>query len=139
MMGCSNPHPHGQIWSMSDIPSLPSKELQSLSSYASSQSQLAAPESNSCLLCDYAVHEASNSSGERIVAKNDHWIALVPYWATWPFEVMRMSCIRHFSICIWLMKCSPALSPTHSFNIGVDYRGDSKFRKHPFRSDHSLR
>ena len=84
-MGCSNPHPHGQIWSMSDIPSIPQKELQSLSAYARSGTGTS---DQPCLLCEYAAHEAFASQGERIVTKNGHWIALVPYWATWPFEVM---------------------------------------------------
>ena len=44
-----------------------------------------------CLLCDYVSFERTIPRNEgRIVLSNDHWTALVPYWAVWPFEVMRM-------------------------------------------------
>lgn len=35
-MGCSNPHPHGQVWSLSEVPTLPATELASLQRYRSS-------------------------------------------------------------------------------------------------------
>jgi UDPglucose--hexose-1-phosphate uridylyltransferase len=80
-MGCSNPHPHSQIWSTSHIPNEPAKELDSLQSY---QRQHTA-----CLLCDYLAAELEH--GERVVGKNEHFTALAPFWAVWPFELMVIS------------------------------------------------
>ncbi|TRM59460.1 HIT-like domain-containing protein [Schizophyllum amplum] len=100
MMGCSNPHPHGQVWAMSAVPTLPAKELDSLRKYSESNkpSETApkGPKGCACLLCEYAHFEASVPIDEsRIVIKNDHWLAVVPWWATWPFEVMLLPYKRH--------------------------------------------
>jgi len=81
MMGCSNPHPHSQIWSTSYIPDEPAKELDSLAAYRRQH--------GTCLLCDYLAEE--QKSGERVVGSNDHFIALVPFWAVWPFELLVIS------------------------------------------------
>lgn len=81
IMGCSNPHPHGQIWSNETLPQLPALEQESQMSYLA--------ERESCLLCDYVAIEASR--GERIVCANKHFLVLVPFWATWPFETMIVS------------------------------------------------
>jgi UDPglucose--hexose-1-phosphate uridylyltransferase len=79
MMGCSNPHPHGQAWTLSYIP----KEAQKIL-----DSQLAYYKSNkSHLLLDYAKVEIESNS-PRVVVKSEHFAAMVPYWAVWPFEVM---------------------------------------------------
>ncbi len=78
MMGCSNPHPHSQIWANSTLPNEPAKELVSQSDYFC---QHGTP-----LLLDYARLELEY--GERLVAANDDFIAVVPFWAVWPFEVM---------------------------------------------------
>ncbi len=78
IMGCSNPHPHGQIWSNGSLPQVPALEDRAQSDYRASQ--------GSCLLCDYAALE--DAQQERIVCANDHFAALVPFWATWPFETM---------------------------------------------------
>src|SRR5678815_4750426 len=78
MMGASNPHPHCQIWASESIPNEPAKELRSLGEYASKNS--------SCLLCDYSAIETT--SGERVVCENDNFLAVVPFWAVYPFEVM---------------------------------------------------
>jgi UDPglucose--hexose-1-phosphate uridylyltransferase len=78
MMGCSNPHPHSQIWSQSIIPNEPAKELVSQKAYFEENSRP--------LLLDYLQEEQKRS--ERILAGNDHFTALVPYWAIWPFEVI---------------------------------------------------
>jgi UDPglucose--hexose-1-phosphate uridylyltransferase len=78
MMGCSNPHPHSQVWSTGHIPTEPAKELACQEQYYQ--------EHGACLLCDYL--SAERQAGERIVAANDHFTALVPFWAVWPFEVM---------------------------------------------------
>ena len=77
IMGCSNPHPHGQIWASDFIPSEPAKE---------DRQQLAhIRRSGSPLLLDYLKLEVEQN--ERIVVQNDEWVVLVPYWATWPFEI----------------------------------------------------
>jgi len=81
MMGCSNPHPHGQIWSSEKVPYLPSLEQSHQKSYLE--------ERGSCLLCDYAQQETAKE--ERIVCENAHFMAVVPFWATWPFETMILS------------------------------------------------
>lgn len=85
MMGCSNPHPHGQIWSQQQLPTLVNKKQNSLSAYYKTH--------NSVLLLDYAKREAED--GERVVVKNDDWLVVVPYWAGWPFETLL---IPRFSI-----------------------------------------
>ena len=81
MMGCSNPHPHSQIWSTSYIPNAPSKELDSLQSYLRQH--------RTCMLCDYLVAELND--GQRMVSRNQHFAALVPFWAVWPFELLVIS------------------------------------------------
>ena len=78
IMGCSNPHPHGQIWASDFIPNEPAKEdRQQLDYYRSKQS---------ALLVDYLKLELDEDA--RIVLQNQDWVALVPYWATWPYEIL---------------------------------------------------
>jgi len=77
-MGCSNPHPHGQIWSNETIPQIPQQETNMQRHYLETH--------QSCLLCDYVKKETER--GERIVVENDSFVALVPFWAVWPFETM---------------------------------------------------
>jgi len=78
MMGCSNPHPHSQIWANSHIPNEPAKELaRQISYYADHQRPL---------LIDCIAEEHKRK--ERILIANDHFTALVPFWAVWPFEVL---------------------------------------------------
>jgi UDPglucose--hexose-1-phosphate uridylyltransferase len=81
MMGCSNPHPHGQIWATESIPNEPRKEEESLEDYAR--------EHHSCMLCDYA--ELELGAGERVVCQNESFVAVVPFWATWPFETLLLA------------------------------------------------
>lgn len=81
LMGASNPHPHCQIWADATIPNEPTKELRTQKEYYAQR--------KSCLLCDYLKLELENR--ERIIAENDVFVALVPYWAIWPFEVMLIS------------------------------------------------
>lgn len=81
MMGCSNPHPHGQIWSTGFVPDEPEAETKAQKDHLS--------KTGCCLLCDYLATE--RASGERIVLENDHFTVLVPWWATWPFEVLVLS------------------------------------------------
>ncbi|MGB8648912.1 MAG: UDP-glucose--hexose-1-phosphate uridylyltransferase [Anaerolineae bacterium] len=78
MMGASNPHPHCQVWASEHIPVEPSKELRAMSSYMGNV--------GACLLCDYLTLELEKK--ERIVLENLYFVALVPFWAVWPFEVM---------------------------------------------------
>jgi UDPglucose--hexose-1-phosphate uridylyltransferase len=78
MMGASNPHPHGQIWATSVVPDEPALETEAQKAHLDAN--------GSCLLCDYLA--AERASGERIVAENEHFAALVPWWAVWPFETI---------------------------------------------------
>jgi len=81
MMGASNPHPHGQIWSTSFIPDEPAAETRAQRNHLALTGQ--------CLLCAYL--ETERHSGERIIFENDLFTALVPWWAVWPFEVLLLS------------------------------------------------
>ncbi len=76
-MGASNPHPHGQIWAGTALPTLPEREDIAQRRYAR--------DNDSSLLLDYLDQERG---GERVVVDGDKWVALVPYWATWPFETL---------------------------------------------------
>ena len=78
MMGCSNPHPHGQVWACSFLPN--EAEVEDVR-----QRRYVAEHGRSMLL-DVAEREAA--SGERTVVQTEHWLAIVPYWATWPFETL---------------------------------------------------
>jgi UDPglucose--hexose-1-phosphate uridylyltransferase len=78
LMGASNPHPHCQIWATSSIPDAPLKERASLLDYQNSQGR--------CLLCDYFQQE--EKSRARHIVENTSFLALVPFWATWPFEAL---------------------------------------------------
>ena len=90
MMGASSPHPHGQIWANETLPNEVLKE------HAHQQDYLASR--RSCLLCDYVSLEVA--AGERIVCRNDHFVALVPFWAIWPFEVMVISTGHRASLSV---------------------------------------
>ena len=78
MMGASNPHPHCQIWSNYSIPNEVAKESASQAAWSAGR--------GSCLLCEYTRLE--QSSGDRVVEENDTFLAVVPFWALWPFEIM---------------------------------------------------
>jgi UDPglucose--hexose-1-phosphate uridylyltransferase len=78
LMGCSNPHPHGQIWASDFVPSHVEKEL--------TQQRLWFETHGQPLLLDYAALEAR--AGERVVARNNDWLVVVPWWAVWPFETL---------------------------------------------------
>lgn len=83
-MGCSNPHPHGQIWAQHAIPNETTKELAQMRQYYTRNGRT--------LLTDYLQRE--REACERIVCQNDNFVALVPYWAVWPFEILIL-CERH--------------------------------------------
>lgn len=77
-MGCSNPHPHGQIWANSFLPNEVAREDENQRKYYEKH--------GSVLLVDYAKRELEQK--ERVVVETAHWVAVVPYWAVWPFETL---------------------------------------------------
>lgn len=77
-MGCSNPHPHGQVWAQQHLPSLAEKKLQRLKQYYKTHQR--------SFLLDYQQQEID--AGERVVCSNADWLVVVPYWAAWPFETL---------------------------------------------------
>ncbi|MDX6746935.1 UDP-glucose--hexose-1-phosphate uridylyltransferase [Polaribacter sp. PL03] len=78
VMGCSNPHPHGQIWSQSTLPNEVDKKDKNQKEYFI--------KNNSSLLGDYLKQELE--AKERIIFENDDFVVLIPFWAIWPFEAM---------------------------------------------------
>jgi UDPglucose--hexose-1-phosphate uridylyltransferase len=84
MMGCSNPHPHCQIWANHTLPNEPRKEQDAQAEYARTK--------QACLLCDYLAIECA--AAERVVCRNASFVALVPFWAVWPFETLLLP-VRH--------------------------------------------
>jgi UDPglucose--hexose-1-phosphate uridylyltransferase len=86
MMGASNPHPHGQIWATEHMPNEPALELAAQLEHFARH--------NSPLLSDYLTLELAQTAStlqdaqSRIVAENDTWSVLVPFWAVWPFETL---------------------------------------------------
>jgi UDPglucose--hexose-1-phosphate uridylyltransferase len=81
MMGASNSHPHGQLWATGHVPNEPARERESFAGHRARH--------GTCLLCDYAARE--ERLRERVVSENDGFVALVPFWATWPFETLVLS------------------------------------------------
>lgn len=77
-MGCSQPHPHGQIWANNFLPNEVANKEANLKEYYRQHGRN--------LLVDYV--KAELEDGSRIVVETEHWVALVPYWAAWPFETM---------------------------------------------------
>lgn len=78
MMGCSNPHPHGQIWATRHLPDEVAIEQSPQRAYFQ--------EHDKAMLADVA--ERESKLGERVVVETEHWLAIVPYWASWPFETL---------------------------------------------------
>lgn len=78
MMGASNPHPHGQMWGVTHVPTLPLRKASRQQDYWSRH--------GTDLLGDYLAEESRLES--RLVDENAHWVQLVPFWAVWPFETM---------------------------------------------------
>lgn len=81
IMGCSNPHPHGQIWASKLIPLETSKESENQKAYYEKHGRT--------MLSDYLKIELNKK--ERILVENNSFVALVPFWAVWPFETMIIS------------------------------------------------
>ena len=80
-MGCSNPHPHCQIWACSFLPSEPAIKNENLTKYYRKYQRP--------MLKDYIDKEMERK--ERLVIVNPDWVVVVPYWASWPFETMIIS------------------------------------------------
>jgi UDPglucose--hexose-1-phosphate uridylyltransferase len=78
VMGCSNPHPHGQIWATGFLPDLPAREDRRQRDYYTAHGRP--------MLLDLAEREAA--AAERVVFETAHWLAIVPWWAAWPFETL---------------------------------------------------
>lgn len=93
VMGCSNPHPHGQIWAQSSLPTQVEKTQRNLERYYEKNKR--------SLLADYLAEELRLR--ERLVAENDHFAAVVPFWATWPYETLIIS-KRHFGNIIGMTR-----------------------------------
>lgn len=88
VMGCSQPHPHGQIWAHDHL----STEMQQ----EECNQLIYRQQHGRGLLADYVAHELM--AKQRIVVDNDHWLVVVPHWAAWPFEtlVIAKDDVRHF-------------------------------------------
>ncbi|WP_341938207.1 UDP-glucose--hexose-1-phosphate uridylyltransferase [Marinimicrobium sp. C2-29] len=78
MMGCSNPHPHGQIWAQQQLPTLAARKLDRFGAYYQANGR--------AMLGDYVERELEQR--ERVVFENREWLVVVPYWAAWPFETL---------------------------------------------------
>ena len=102
VMGCSQPHPHGQIWANDFLPNQVAAKERNLQQYYE--------EKGSNLLLDYAKSEQQKA--ERIVVETEHWLAVVPYWAAWPFETLLLpkTAIRRFDELTEELKTDLALA-----------------------------
>lgn len=78
LMGCSNPHPHCQVWATDHVPTMPARRLGTQQAHLASHGR--------DLLGDYLEVELRHHA--RVVCQNEAWVALVPFWAVWPFEVL---------------------------------------------------
>ena len=87
LMGCSNPHPHGQIWATATLPIMAVKKNRYQARYLAAHGE--------ALLLAYAREEIARA--ERLVMANQDWIVVVPYWAAWPFEtlLLPLAPVRH--------------------------------------------
>ncbi|KAJ1909964.1 galactose-1-phosphate uridyl transferase [Mycoemilia scoparia] len=114
MMGCSNPHPHGQVWALSYVPEEPAKEIEALAEYSARNTSDNGDGRKACLLCKYAEAEINNhhlssdvsqnpqkgdDGRSRVVCWNDTFVAVVPFWAVWPFETMVIARPHISNIC----------------------------------------
>ncbi|VDM49021.1 unnamed protein product [Toxocara canis] len=91
-VGCSNAHPHGQLWASNYLPTYPAKEYSSqkrrvvMAIYPHSTLQAYKERTGNVMLMEVVKHELDVR--ERLVVENDEWVVVVPFWATWPFETM---------------------------------------------------
>jgi UDPglucose--hexose-1-phosphate uridylyltransferase len=128
MMGASNPHPHCQIWSTFSIPEVPSKELAAQRGYLKSHAQ--------CLLCDYVALEQRQQV--RVIYQNEGFIALVPFWAVWPFEVMvgsrrHLGSMNEFTTeeVRWLSDILQRVTSTYDKVFGIPFPYSMGFHQSP--------
>ena len=109
-MGCSNPHPHGQIWSNETIPDIPAKESIKQKEYME--------EKGCCLLCDYLKKELTED--KRVIHQNESFAVLVPFWAVWPYEVMILP-KRHIQALEELTESEKIDMADAMQNLGIKY------------------
>ncbi|GAA5881418.1 hypothetical protein JCM3774_004369 [Rhodotorula dairenensis] len=103
MMGCSNPHPHGQAWSLSYVPTIPKTIIEAQRDYAHAYAPTEGVPTLTnglpSLLLTYAATELAtyraSPDSSRVVHVGPHFVAVVPYWAAWPFEVLVVPHARH--------------------------------------------
>lgn len=115
IMGCSNPHPHGQVWASHHIPHEVATEDAAQADYLR---QYDAP-----MLLHLAQRELAD--GQRVVEQTAHWLAIVPFWAAWPFEILLLP---RFAV-----QRLPQLAPDHRADLAailraVTTRYDNLFR-----------
>jgi UDPglucose--hexose-1-phosphate uridylyltransferase len=103
VMGCSNPHPHGQIWAQESVPDEPAKKQQSFRKYFEKHGRT--------MLADYL--QAELKKKERILFENEHFVALVPFWAVWPFEAMIIPKRHVQNVCALKEEEVPALADAY--------------------------
>jgi UDPglucose--hexose-1-phosphate uridylyltransferase len=129
MMGASNPHPHCQIWATATVPQAPARELFAQRNYRD--------KNHSCLLCEYV--ELEEKQGTRIVSSNGGFIAVVPFWAIWPFEILVCS-RRHLAAfpeirddeVSQLSALLKQLTSTYDRVFDVPFPYSMGFHQHPF-------
>ncbi|KAH9472765.1 hypothetical protein MJO29_001395 [Puccinia striiformis f. sp. tritici] len=106
MMGCSNPHPHGQVWALSYIPTIPTTVLESQEDFANSKIGVPASarlrDGRPSLLLSYAHSELNPKPSARVLHRSEFFLAVVPFWATWPFEVLILPHSHHISSLLHL-------------------------------------
>jgi galactose-1-phosphate uridylyltransferase (family 1) len=119
VMGCSNPHPHGQIWANYSIPLEPAKEDARQRDYLANH--------ENPLLVDYLAGELDRN--ERIVVQNEEWVALVPFWAVWPYETMLLP-RRHVMAARPLLPAVAPLGHRQEIHGGLRNVGHAPTRHH---------
>lgn len=115
IMGCSNPHPHGQIWAQTSIPNEIAKRTANQEAYFE--------ENGTSLLGDYLKQELALK--ERLIAENEHFVCLTPFWAIWPYETMIIP-RRHFQ-SIGEMNSEEELAFAHMLSM-ITIRYDNLFQ-----------
>jgi UDPglucose--hexose-1-phosphate uridylyltransferase len=110
MMGASNPHPHGQIWANATVPNALAVEVAAQAAHWSANRQ--------CLLCSYLAEEERLQ--HRIVCANDEFVALVPFWANWPYETLLLPRRHHGALTLLDARAREALGAILK-NLTVTY------------------
>jgi UDPglucose--hexose-1-phosphate uridylyltransferase len=115
LMGCSNPHPHGQVWAQQQLPTLVEKKHQSFTDYYQTH--------GTNMLQDYVAKEQDNQ--QRIVVENNDWLVVVPYWAAWPFETLLLP---KFSVSRMTELSEPQKVPLADIIKQITIRYDNLFK-----------